>query len=108
MFELAGSEALWRRRVAMVGSLGLIMRGDASTTLELATRLLGDREPLMHKAVGWMLREPGKHIDQSRTAAVAGPAASRSTSSSPRGPRPAFREGRGRRGQPRRRRRRTP
>lgn len=64
MFELAASDVLWHRRVAMVGSLGLIARGDASTTLELAARLLTDREPLMHKAVGWALREVGKRIDR--------------------------------------------
>ncbi|TFD47861.1 DNA alkylation repair protein [Cryobacterium frigoriphilum] len=64
MFALAASDSLWERRVAMVGSLGLIMRGDATTTLELAARLLGDRESLMHKAVGWMLREVGKRIER--------------------------------------------
>lgn len=64
MFELAGSEVLWQRRVAMVGSYGLILHGDASTTLELAALLLDDREPLMHKAVGWMLREVGKRVDR--------------------------------------------
>jgi len=65
IFELADSEVLWHRRVAMVGTLGLITRGDASTTLQLAARLLGDRQPLMHKAVGWMLREVGRRIDKS-------------------------------------------
>jgi len=65
MGELADSHVLWHRRVAMVGTLGLITRGDASTTLRLAARLLGDREPLMHKAVGWMLREVGRRIDRS-------------------------------------------
>lgn len=63
-FDLAGSDILWQRRVAMVGTYGLILRGDATTTLELAALLLGDREPLMHKAVGWMLREVGKRIDR--------------------------------------------
>jgi 3-methyladenine DNA glycosylase AlkD len=64
MFELAESSVLWHRRVAVIGSYGLILRGDASTTLELAARLLGDREDLMHKAVGWMLREVGKRVDR--------------------------------------------
>ncbi|WP_104090037.1 DNA alkylation repair protein [Cryobacterium sp. N19] len=62
--ELAQSDILWERRVAMVGTLGLIMRGDASTTLELAALPLNDKQPLMHKAVGWMLREVGKRIDR--------------------------------------------
>ena len=41
-----------------------IKRGDASTTLLLAARLLDDPEDLMHKAVGWMLRETGKRVDR--------------------------------------------
>ena len=49
----------------MVGTLGLIMRGDASTTLEIAALLLTDQQILMHKATGWMLREVGKRIDRS-------------------------------------------
>ena len=64
MTILAASPSLWERRVAMVGSLGLIMRGDASTTLQLAAMLLSDPESLMHKAVGWMLREVGKRVDR--------------------------------------------
>lgn len=64
MTTLAASASLWERRVAMVGSLGLIMRGDASTTLQLAAQLLTDPESLMHKAVGWMLREVGKRVDR--------------------------------------------
>jgi 3-methyladenine DNA glycosylase AlkD len=62
--ELAASSILWERRVAIIATLGLILRGDASTTLELAARLLDDREDLMHKAVGWMLREVGKRVDR--------------------------------------------
>lgn len=64
LFELAGSDMLWERRVAVVATYGLIQRGDASTTLALAAELLDDREDLMHKAVGWMLREVGKRVDR--------------------------------------------
>lgn len=64
LFDLAASDILWRRRVAMLATYGLILRGDASTTLELAARLRDDREDLMHKAVGWMLREVGKRVDR--------------------------------------------
>ncbi len=63
LFELVASDQLWQRRAAMVATLGLILRGDASTTLQLAALLLHDGEPLMHKAVGWMLREAGKRVD---------------------------------------------
>ncbi|WP_349866149.1 DNA alkylation repair protein [Leifsonia sp. WHRI 6310E] len=62
--ELAASDVLWERRVAVLATFAFIRRGDASTTLTLAERLLADREDLMHKAVGWMLREVGKRVDR--------------------------------------------
>ena len=64
LFELAASDILWERRVAVLSSFAFIKRGDPSTTLDLAERLLGDREDLMQKAVGWMLREIGKRVDR--------------------------------------------
>ena len=64
LVELAASEMLWERRVAVIATSAFIRRGDATTTLDLAVRLLGDPEPLMHKAVGWMLREVGARIDR--------------------------------------------
>lgn len=60
LYELAGSDDLWRRRVAILATLAFIREGDFADTLALATRLLGDSEDLIHKAVGWMLREVGK------------------------------------------------
>jgi 3-methyladenine DNA glycosylase AlkD len=62
--DLAASPVLWERRVAVLATFAFIRRGDASTTLELAERLLDDREDLMHKAVGWMLREVGKRVSR--------------------------------------------
>ncbi|MET0888052.1 MAG: DNA alkylation repair protein [Mycetocola sp.] len=64
LFELASSAVLWQRRVAILATFGFINAGDASTTLELAERLLDDRADLMQKAVGWMLREVGKRVDR--------------------------------------------
>ncbi|WP_460571880.1 DNA alkylation repair protein [Humibacter soli] len=66
LFELIESPDLWWRRVAMLSTFAFIKRGDASTTLELASLLLddGDRRDLTQKAVGWMLREVGKRVDR--------------------------------------------
>lgn len=57
---LAQSDALWERRIAIVATFHFIRRGEFANTLEIAARLLGDREDLIHKATGWMLREVGK------------------------------------------------
>ena len=62
--ELAASVSLWERRVAVLSTSAFTKAGDASPTLRLAARLLDDREDLMHKAVGWMLREVGKRVDR--------------------------------------------
>ncbi|EME21179.1 DNA alkylation repair protein [Rhodococcus triatomae] len=64
VFELGADDDLWRRRVALLTTFGFIRRGDATTTLELAPRVLSDRRDLTQKAVGWMLREVGKRVDR--------------------------------------------
>jgi 3-methyladenine DNA glycosylase AlkD len=64
LFKLAKSDNLWQRRVAILSSFAFIKRGDPLTTLELAEILLHDKQDLMHKAVGWMLREVGKRCEQ--------------------------------------------
>jgi 3-methyladenine DNA glycosylase AlkD len=58
--ELAMSESLWERRIAMVSTLGLVRHGELKETFRIARKLIGDKEPLIHKAVGWILREAGK------------------------------------------------
>lgn len=62
LFELAASDSLWERRVAMIATSAFIWAGDPSATIELAERLLPDRADLIQKAVGWMLREAGKRV----------------------------------------------
>lgn len=58
--ELAASENLWERRIAVLACFYFIQQGESADALRLATRLLTDRQDLIHKAVGWMLREVGK------------------------------------------------
>jgi 3-methyladenine DNA glycosylase AlkD len=59
LYELARSPHLWSRRVALLATLSFIRRGSFDDTLALAEIMLDDREDLIHKATGWMLREVG-------------------------------------------------
>lgn len=58
--HLAASPRLWDRRIAVVATLAFIRVNEFADTLRLCEALLQDREDLMHKACGWMLREVGK------------------------------------------------
>ena len=57
--RLARSSNLWERRVAVIATQTFIRAGQFQDTLELCEMLLKDREDLVHKACGWMLREAG-------------------------------------------------
>jgi 3-methyladenine DNA glycosylase AlkD len=57
---LARSGSLWERRIAVMATFHFIKKGSFEATLRIAARLLTDQEDLIHKAVGWMLREIGK------------------------------------------------
>jgi|SRR5450631_2311016 3-methyladenine DNA glycosylase AlkD len=61
LYRLAKSSGLWERRIAMVATAAFIDRGDLKDTFAIAARLLVDRQDLIQKATGWMLREAGKH-----------------------------------------------
>jgi 3-methyladenine DNA glycosylase AlkD len=62
--RLSGSSLLWERRVSVVATFAFIKAGHAKPALHVAELLLGDREPLIHKASGWMLREVGKRVSR--------------------------------------------
>ncbi len=66
--ELAGSERVWDRRIAVVATFALIRRGELGETFALADRLIDDPHHLIHKAVGWMLREAGKRDERALVA----------------------------------------
>ena len=60
LHELALSKEIWERRISIVATFKLIKKGCFGETIRISELLLRDREDLIHKAVGWMLRELGK------------------------------------------------
>jgi 3-methyladenine DNA glycosylase AlkD len=58
--RLARSALLWERRIAIMATMYFIRKGDFTDCLAISLMLLSDRHDLIHKAVGWMLREIGK------------------------------------------------
>ena len=60
LIELASSDIMWERRIAIVSTWYFIRKNEFEWTIKIAEILLSDQHDLIHKAVGWMLREMGK------------------------------------------------
>ncbi len=60
LYRLVRSRSLWERRIAILATFAFLRTGDTADSYAIAELLLGDPDDLIHKAVGWMLREAGK------------------------------------------------
>lgn len=65
LYHLAKSPLLWERRIAVLGTFAFIRVNDYADIFKLCELLMEDKEDLMHKAMGWMLREVGKRSEES-------------------------------------------
>lgn len=64
LYKLVESKKMWDRRLAMVSTMAFIRNNESKEVINLAESLLDDKEDLMHKASGWMLRELGKRNEK--------------------------------------------
>ena len=60
LYDLAKSEIIWERRISIMSTFYFVRNGQFCDTINIANILICDKEDLIHKAVGWMLREVGK------------------------------------------------
>ncbi len=64
LYKLAKSQNIWERRMSVLACFYFIKMGEVDDILLISEKLLNDKHDLIHKAVGWMLREMGKRCDE--------------------------------------------
>ncbi len=64
LVKLSRSKSMWERRISIIATFAFIKRGDAKWTLKIAKELISDKNDLIQKATGWMLREVGKRVSR--------------------------------------------
>jgi len=67
LYSLAISDDLWERRISIIATFAFIKDNDFKDALKISKILLNDKHDLIHKAVGWMLREIGKRDKEVET-----------------------------------------
>jgi len=66
LYTFAKSKDLWKKRIAILATFTFIRNGESKDVLAISKILLHDDHDLIHKAVGWMLRELGKRVSQEK------------------------------------------
>jgi len=64
LYKLAKSDNLWEKRISILATFMFIKNNQFQDSINLAEILLNDKHDLIHKAVGWMLRELGKRNEK--------------------------------------------
>jgi 3-methyladenine DNA glycosylase AlkD len=66
LYNLANSNSLWEKRISILSTFEFIKNNEYKDTLKISKILLNDNHDLIHKSVGWMLREVGKRVSQQK------------------------------------------